>query len=132
MIDDKRDQERRDDIKRMEKLEERNGNTANAILQMMQQMYQGNGQVQQQPSQAIATVPQAVGSSPQQPPRNSTSDMVHSLNQIQLNEVMTSAKKSKQHHAMDYEKDPPILNSGPQTANNNENPSQLPPKGGQQ
>ena len=48
LIDDKRDKERRDDIKRMEKSEERNGNTTNAILQMMQQMYQGNGQVHQQ------------------------------------------------------------------------------------
>ena len=47
LIDDKRDKERRDDIKQMKKLEERNGNTANAILQMMQQMHQGNGQVQQ-------------------------------------------------------------------------------------
>ena len=45
LIDDKRDEERRDDIKRIEKLEERNGNTTNVILQMMQQMYQGNDQV---------------------------------------------------------------------------------------
>ena len=35
LIDDKRDKERQDDIKRMGKLEERSGNTANAILQMM-------------------------------------------------------------------------------------------------
>ena len=47
LIDDKQDKERRDDIKRMEKLEERNGNTANVILQMIQQMYpsQPSGQV---------------------------------------------------------------------------------------
>ena len=32
LIDDKRDQERRNDIKRMEKLEDRNGNTATALL----------------------------------------------------------------------------------------------------
>ena len=67
LVDDKRDEERRDDIKRMEKLEERNGNTAQAILQMLQQMCQGTGpQVQQPPSQAIAQVPPAVPPPPPQ------------------------------------------------------------------
>ena len=132
LIDDKRHQERRDGIKRTEKLVEWNGNTAKALLQMMQQMHQGNGQVQQQPSQVIAPVPQVVGSPPQQPPPYSTAVMVQSLNQIQLNEETISAKKPKQHHAMDYQQDHPKLTGGPQTANNNENPSKLPPKGGQQ
>ena len=36
LVDDKRDEERRDDLRRIEKLEERSGNTAQAILQMMQ------------------------------------------------------------------------------------------------
>ena len=84
----------------MEKLEEQSGNTAQAILQMMQQMCQGIGpQVQQQSSQAIAPVPPTLPPPPppppQQIPQNSTSDMVDSLNQIKLTEVTTSAKKQK-------------------------------------
>ena len=74
--------EKSDNIKRMEKLEERNGNTARALLEMMQQMNQRNGQVQQQPSRVIAPVPQAVGSPPQEPPAYSTAVMVQSLNKI--------------------------------------------------
>ena len=96
LVDDKQDEERRDDLRRMEKLEERSGNTAQAILQMMQQMCQGNGlQVQQPPSQAIATVPIVVPPQLQQPIRNSTGEMIDSLNQIQLNEVTGLAKKPK-------------------------------------
>ena len=54
----------------MEKLEERSETTANAMLQLMQQMCQGNGlQVQQPPSQAIAPVPPALQPPPQQIPR---------------------------------------------------------------
>ena len=69
LVDDKRDEERQDDLRRMKKLEERSGNTAQAILQMMQQMCQGNGlQVQQPPSQAIAPVPIIVPPQLQQPP----------------------------------------------------------------
>ena len=134
IVDDKRDEERRDDIRRMEKLEERNGNTAQAILQMMQQMCQETGpQIQHQSSQAIAQVSPALPLPPQHMPRNTTSDMVDSLNKIKLNnEVTTSVKKSKQHHPMDFEADHPRLAASPQTGNVNANPPQLPPQGGQQ
>ena len=133
LVDDKRDEERQDSSRRMEKLEERSGNTAQTILQMMQQLCQGNGpQVQQPPSQAITPVPLAVLPPPQKPPQNSTSDMVDSLNQIKLNEVTTLVKKPKHQHLMDFEEDHPKLNGSPQTENNNENPPHLPPQGGQQ
>ena len=98
-------------------------------------MCQGTGpQGQQPPSQAIAPVPPVVPPpSPQKSPRNSTSDIVDSLNQIKLtNEVTTSAKKSKQHYSMDFETDHPKLNGSQQTGNTNANPPQLSLQGGQQ
>ena len=66
IVDDKQTEWRRDDLRRMEKLEERGVTTTNAILQMMQQMCQGTGLlVQQPPSQATATVPILVPPQPQ-------------------------------------------------------------------
>ena len=46
LIDDKRDKDRSYYIKRLEKLEEMNGNTARALLEMMQQKSQRDSQVQ--------------------------------------------------------------------------------------
>ena len=133
VVDDKQDAERRDDLRRMEKLEERSGTTANAMLQLMQQMCQGNGlQVQQPPSQVIATEPIVVPPQPQQPIRNRTGDMIESLNQIKLGEATGLAKKAKQGHQMDYEKDHPKLTVPPAIANTNANPMQQPPPGGRQ
>ena len=45
-------------------------------------------------------------------------DMVESLNQIKLtNDINTAAKKSKQHHDMDYEQDHPRLTAHSQVVN---------------
>ena len=115
----------------MEKVEERNEKTASALLQMMQQMSQQDNHVQQQPSRVMPSVSQAAGTPQQEPPIYTTATMVQSLNNIQLTEKAPSAKKQKQHDEMDHHQEHPILNGGPQTADNNRNSSQLPPTGGE-
>ena len=138
--DEKRAVKQRDDIKRLEKLEERRQSDQQKhellIVELMQNLYRGtSAQTQPQPSTAYVTVP--LPYPPPQPTldalQTTTDDIIASLNETKLNDDITAiTKKFKQHHPMDFEKYHPKLTTPPQAVNMKENTLQYSPPGSQQ
>ena len=129
--------ERRDGLKQLEKLEDQRESNDLLILEMVQYMCRRTTTQPTQPTTHQATLPVPVPPPPPQPTlgasQTTINGMVAFLNEIKLNDdVTTATKKSKQHHDMDYKADHSKLTTPPQVVNTNENPSQQPLAGGQQ